>query len=348
MNRLKWRVAAAASLLAIAIQNAPAVERIGLLSRNDHLRFCIQQVLGRPLLKEVGKLDSSAKCPAPRAAVIDNLQKAGWTIFETDEWVYLMPTAILHPTTQRSDSERVQWRQLRIVPRLKNWDGIPGSRALTDVEQRQISREIYWNARLPDLSAPRQLSSPWGDRSPDEKTLLLPFDVMFDVHRLRPTNVESVVTILSGGGPGGSRLVYGEISDRRYEVKWDSRMFYQRRMQMGYRDVTGDGVKEILLQSVMGNGADEFYAFTIFDSRGNELTRQPYCEQEGLPYMYGENGTVCSMVAREFELQANREGSTDIVATGVIEDLISLNPNRARRYRLSGGHYSLLSRIRKK
>jgi hypothetical protein len=126
------------------------------------------------------------------------------------------------------------------------------------------------------------------------------------------------------------RLVYGEHSDGKVCLKWDSPLFYGDDVRMAYADVNGDGVKEILLNSRHGrDGA----MLSIFDVAGEELTRQ---EKEGEDCaaasggLYSGEGGVCPLHGNSVDLVPAPDGKGfDLLVTlGEKETLYSLSGSR--------------------
>jgi hypothetical protein len=104
---------------------------------------------------------------------------------------------------------------------------------------------------------------------------------------------------------------------------------------MGYADLTGDGVLEIILREDFERGG---HSWTIFDTAGHELTRQSPCEGSLAGGLQEDDG-ACAILgwARE-DCDPNPDGSRDFLVwqSGAATDVKFPGP---QRFRLINGRY---------
>jgi hypothetical protein len=123
-----------------------------------------------------------------------------------------------------------------------------------------------------------------------------------------------------------TRLIYGEINNGNYEMKWDSPLLFAPDDWITFRDLNGDGIDEIVVWPPNGdaikqwNEEDDYAYFAglvAFDRMGNELTRGKFCSQ----YMAYSEERACPIMANKVEFDPAKRGrSLDIVTTGWMDD----------------------------
>jgi hypothetical protein len=128
------------------------------------------------------------------------------------------------------------------------------------------------------------------------------------------------------GYPNGwRRLIYGELVNGRFELKWDSPILCGYRPALRFEDVDGDGTEEIAVLSTFGR---HDMMMSIFSVKGEELTRQPQCVTD---WTDKEHGIACPVVAEDISFENGAGGRKDIVVEGSGEGLYRLS--------LDGGRY---------
>jgi hypothetical protein len=293
---------------------------------SERVLACVRSVIGKEVYADgsANRLLASVSCPQQSAAeLLDAIKARDITIIEKADWVYLLPTRRLKNPTFTSYAA---WSELQVVKTTINWTGIPHTRVLTDSEQAQVASVIFANTRTTPLITPFVAEA-------DGKTATVEYPLRLVAVNLTP-QVESVIGIL--GQPGAAaRLVYGEMHDGRYEALWDSPVFSGLLLQMGFEDLNGDGVKEILLQANYGiemNGM----LFSALDRRGRELTRQADCV---IDHSYAPENGLCPVAAEHVQVQSARNGTRDLLVSGRHEDLGEPKYRWTHRYTLRDGHY---------
>lgn len=323
-------------LLCVCAAHAWSIEHVG-LSRTDRFLLCSRGLLGKPVYRDSVMFRGPGQeidipCGTSREALVEELRGSRTDrdpeeihIVDLPDAVFLVPFRVWVRTT---------WKKLLIGTEVKNWDGVPDSRNLSPDEQAAISGVILSEARTTPLVAPSMPGS-------DGETAAIEVRLWLDAHRLAgATGVEAVIGIL--GEPNGSgRLIYGELRKGRYECLWDSPLFDAYSLQIGYRDMDGDGIQEILLSSQrvsLSTHTPTRTMLTIFDRQGHELTRQEGCVSE-LRSGYTEEGGACPIEAESIEFDPRPDGKRDILVSGRIGDPPEVSSEKVFRYSLVNGRY---------
>jgi len=332
-----------AATLVVATQGTPT-RHLG-LSEYDSALECARGAFGKPVIGWEGYswpgLTVSG-CPSTADAWRAVVARKGLRAFETPDWVLLVPEVNFHP--RPTDTLRpITWKRVEVVTRVRRFP--EPTEVLSPAEERQISQEVFRNLR----TVPAYLTSEADQRglngppSPDGETAVLEIPLWLDVHRLQPGRPPSVVAVQANGVSGGyGRLAYGETRDGTFRVLWDSPLFMAGNLAIGYFDVDGDGIEEILLRNTYGRTLFAGEAVSVFSSQGVELTRREPCDgyvQEVSERYGGPAAATCPIVGSEVEVDESRNGTRDIVAreyTGRMGGPVG----KKMRYRLINGHYA--------
>ena len=298
------------------------IEHVG-LSACDRLLLCAREVFRAPVLLDEASPcpDSSVACPAPKAALVESLKTEGLLTFEVDGWVHLTSARWFTAGPHAS----VEWKQLQVTQTTKQWDR-PEARKLSESETDQISKAILEQARPPLVYTPRGRR---GGRIDDTLEMLLYLDAwILDSKR----ETQSILGVW-GVENGVRRLVYGELSGGTYRPLWDSPLLPGMWLEIGYPDVDGDGVREIVVQAVVSTSGRST-AVVVFDIRGHEISRQPE-NKDNCWWMDGRTGPgiSCPITGQRdegIEFVQRKDGKTDIVAYA---------SGRPIRYRLVNHRY---------
>lgn len=326
---------------ALWAQPATGVERLG-LSQYDEVLLCARQAFGKPVIGFDGwPRIADVKCATTAGEMREAFTAKGLRVLELRDWVYLVPEDRFHPEALKSPvPEPFSWKRLEIVRRLERFRLNPGSRHLTPEEERTASAGVFGQIRMvpKGIGAAADQRDIYGPASPDGETAVMEMALWLDAHRLASSLPEAIVAFLARGTYGGyGRLAYGEIRDGRYEMLWDSPLFYAANLSLGYSDVDGDGVDDILVSNWYGNGRAE--ALSIFSRTGVELTRRNPCDEfvlkPGMESRYGgQEAATCPVVGTEIEIAAPVNGRKDLLVQGY-----GASEPQTLRYRLQGGHY---------
>jgi hypothetical protein len=310
--------------------HAAPIEHFGLAETDKYL-LCLRALLVKPVFRDPSSFlgATGLRCPASRDELVNDLKARGETLVETEDWAFLHPSRF-RESTGSPTPPLINWKRLVLVAEPRNWGGIPETRVLTLQELQNVGRVALRDARPTPVFTQLKADA--------EGTATVEYLLRATAVRLGAVRPEAVVGIL--GEPGWtSRLVYGELRDGEYRILWDSPLFYARMLEMGFQDVDGDGVKEVLITSRYGLNA-EAIMLTIFDAQGHELTRQPRCEFDVL-WGYDETGVVCPVVAQDITVDDPRGGKRDLL----VRQMNELEHPKLHRYALHEGRYVDLGEI---
>jgi hypothetical protein len=277
-------------------------------------------------------LDSDA---AKLLLLVNPEQPQGIRIFETAQWVYIIPAVefIASPNQQR-------WKRIAFEPKVESLDNI------SEAEARALLPEILKSARTVPL-APSQALSPaeltannMPQRAPgaDDEVEVGPY-FRFYKAKLQPNAPDSVITLMEDWPSGSAgRIIYGEIRDWKYQVLWDSPLL-NGHGQLNLADVNGDGWDELLWRSdTCGAQNCSPEELVIFDREGRELTRQQKCDIDSI-HPFNEIDGVCAIVGEEVTvgdatlLAQGKHGPTEIGVKSWEVD------GKDRVFKLSNGTY---------
>src|SRR5258708_5021723 len=142
-----------------------------------------------------------------------------------------------------------------------------------------------------------------------------------------------------------TRLIYGEMKNGRYEMKWDSPLLSAPSDWITFRDLNGDGIDEIVICSPNGEGINRWneeddcaYAAGLswVDRGAKLLTRGEFCSQ----YMAYSEERACPILAKKVEFEpAKSGGRLDIVTTGWTDDAWLGFKGPKHRLHLVNTHY---------
>jgi hypothetical protein len=137
----------------------------------------------------------------------------------------------------------------------------------------------------------------------------LKYRILFDVFRAPFGTQEGLVILMHLGEDGNvnpndpsGRVLFGVLRDNhRVDLLWQSPVI-ETNGTVEFKDINGDRIPEILLWSRWVENATglNWQTLTIFDQKGDELTRQKDCEFEGDTNAL--NGTTCPVVGTEISI----------------------------------------------
>jgi len=269
--------------------------------------------------------------------VPDGAQAEGIRIFETAQWVYIIPGMEFSAWPYR---EQQRWKRIKFEPKIESVDNI------SEAEARALLPEILKSARTVPL-APVQALSPaelagqgMPQRPPgaDDEVEVGPY-FRFYKAKLQPNAPVSVVVLMEDWPSGeAGRIIYGEMRDGKYQVLWDSPLLNPHG-QLQLADVNGDGWDELLWYSETC-GARNCYPqeLAIFDKEGHEITRQETCSV-GQLYAFDQTDGVCAIAGEEIHvgdaamLPQGKRGPVEVAVQGWVPD------GKDRVFKLVNGAY---------
>ena len=223
-------------------ENAAKIKHYGYSSK-DRLLECIQQVYSKHAIR-MGGVWAAAEisCPRNKEALLKILEGSGVRLFEDVEWVYIVPS--FYFTNNPADGSyrtRMTWRHIRIVA--KAGPG-PWEHHVSPDEVKTVEREVLRSARMIPLNAPLWYET----KKSDEAVLNLNLKIYKT--KLVPDGPDAFVTVIDQMPlySDSGRLVFGELQEGQYQVKWDSPLLNANGI-VQFKDVNGDGNNEIVFMS---------------------------------------------------------------------------------------------------
>jgi hypothetical protein len=294
-------------------------------AETDRVLLCARATFQKPVYMtlEGPWFDASMRCSSDRSELLQELREKEVGAFENESAVLLLPPGI-RPDSLSRDS--IKWHKFSVTTRVSTLEDLtpPGSRMLSKEEQNAIAKVILEEAVLPPLAP--GFAEVAGDTGEMEVALLL------DAHHLSPQR-ESVVALF---GPLGAsvRLVYGELVHGTYRILWDTPLVGGSNVTLSYEDVDADGIPEIVLRWTEAGGNVVYDAISVFNAKGEELTRQ----QECYPSPRAESAQfACAIWGTDIRFEKAPSGKYDILDV----PSAATDPQDAERYTLVDGHYSL-------
>jgi len=248
--------------------------------------------------------------------LINPEQTEGIRIFETTQWVYIIPAANFSAAPH---VEMQRWKRIKFEPKIESVDNI------SEPDARALLPEILKSARTIPLRpsqalSPAQLTAlgkPQRAPGADDEVEVGPY-FRFYKAKLQPNAPDSVVVLMEDWPSGeAGRIIYGEMREGKYKVLWDSPLL-NGHGRLDLADVNGDGWDELLWRSdtcgVQNCSPEEL---VIFDKQGREITRQQKCDVQPI-HPFDEIDGVCAIVGEEITvdeaplLLQTKHGSVEI------------------------------------
>jgi hypothetical protein len=345
--------------LAAACSTFGQVQHRAMSPRQEFL-LCAQKVLGKTVLWQeifTGRIDTinvpKVACPMRRDEFIAALQKnEAISVFEDGRFAFLVQTGE-SPVRQPNFLYDYKFKKLPIHFQVSQRQSA-GSRQLTNLELEGIADAILRDTRGVEVLWTIG-NSPEADCMTTEDEIQMQLEV--EARPLSKAGPESVIAALRASpceDPANAppmyftnvaRLIYGEIKNGIYQMKWDSPLLYAPSDWISYKDLNGDGFNEIVVWPPNGDEIKQWsdtdeYAYQggaiAFDRDGNELTRGKFCSQ----YIAYSEDRACPILAKKVEFSpAKSGGRLDIVATGWVDDQRLGYKGATHRLRLVDEHY---------
>jgi TPR repeat len=273
---------------------------------------CISKVYGKPVTWD--SVDTNLlihPCPSTQAALQDSLAKIGLRVFETPEFVFVIPAKMFQAavTDDNQFHSWLKWSALNIhlnLQSLEEGEELPPGAS-------GIAKNILNEARLIPLPVSKLPDVGY----PNKGQLDAELNIAIWVGRLGPGDQRSVVACINGRPLfSTARLVYGELHNDIYVMLWDSPLFNVLHGNIYFQDVNGDNSKEIVVESST-YGNKEYPILAIFDKSGREITRQKQCDtRDSADGNFGEENGVCAVYGTDIAFSDNEEGPKDIRVSG--------------------------------
>ena len=346
-------------LLVTACSSFGQVQHRG-MSREQEFLLCAQKVLGKVVLWQGlfwgPRYESTVPevaCPATREEFIAQLQKnEGISVFEDGRFAFMVTTAA---TRQGKPIIHYGYEFKKLpIPFNVHQAQRAGSRKIPDEELQKIADAILRETRGVEVLWAIG-NSPEADCMTTKKQIRVELEV--EARHLGKGSPESVLAALRVNPcdeekevqpmyfTNVTRLVYGEIKNGSYEMKWDSPLLYAPSDWISYQDLNADGIDEIVVWPPSGDKIEQWndqddYAYqggvVAFDREGNELTRGKFCKEQ----MGHWEERACPIFAKHAEfVPAKGSARKDIVTTDWGDDQFLGYKGATHRLRLVNKHY---------
>lgn len=212
-----------------------------------------------------------------------------------------------------------RWTAITVHLHMQKWrtEALP-------VHASEIAKQILDQARMIPLAI---------SQGPAEGTVDADVNIAIWQGNLGPGDQESVIACINGQGRtdfSTARLVYGELRDGQYVILWDSPLFNILHGNIYFKDVNGDGWKEIVIDST-NYGNQEYPMEVIFDHNGREITREQECQttiaadgnltaEDGTCPIFGRDVEFSSTVNPPPDPEEAKNQPEEIYVTGWYED----------------------------
>ena len=285
------RLACVATLLLLAfwgwpLEVAAQINHVG-LAPVDRFLACAESTLKKHVLAyhAEGHPAEAVACPAPSGeALVRALKAAGYSTLMNKNWALVVSSDLLFrekpadPFAHIPAGFWMPWKDISVEVTTENASS--GSDAAFSTSQlASLQVQLLQEARL----LPVEDSTGAGVVSTEEvPDVPLRYDV-YRVH-LSDTGPESVVAVLHQNKYTDlGRVIYGVMEEENVKLLWDSPVVEVRTdsgvPDIQFRDVDGDGVKEILVRAEYPAGRTRegrviWTMLTIFNRDGEEVSRQ--------------------------------------------------------------------------
>jgi hypothetical protein len=255
------------------------------------------------------------------------VQQNGFHFLRGDHWSLILPDELF---TGVGWPFKVAWTGLKvevtILPKFTSRDML-----LSNSQLDALENELVKKARLiPVMSTDESLTREFADIKLD-----------YEIYAYRDAaQTTSVVALLYQEGDMDSlaRIVFGRLIGDKVELVWDSPLFEinAHSAELGIEDVDGDGYEEIIVRATLDRGAHGtgWDTITVFDHRGQEMTRQPSCT-----WMHGDlqpgPGQICPIGGQSVQLHKTHQGA-------LIEATETPSKGGNAIYVLHNGHFVLV------
>ena len=305
---------------------------------SDDIAQCITANTGLNVLVYEGFLRrfSEVKCGRGESAAstVNEIQQHGFRVLTNDHWALLVPDEML---TGVGWPFKVSWNNLKVKVYIEQASTSPPLPLPADVV-RVLEEKLVKYARFIPVQTTQD--------SLDSQTAQI--NLRYAIYAFRNgTHGISVVGLLHQDDDVDStaRLILMNLIGNNVELLWDSPLFVvnAHAAEVDIQDVDGDGRNEIIVRATLERGAHGvgWDTITIFNDRGEEMTRQPECKWMRGDFEAGPD-RVCPIAG---------QGGVDLhkTASGVLIETVQAPAKGGDAvYQLQGSHFVLVRDQRKR
>jgi hypothetical protein len=315
----------------------------------DRFHACAESVLKRHVLtySAMGPEFENVKCSPDEKQFRGDLTSNGpYVAIANKEWAFIVPSSFLFTKTTPIGTKKTilerPWKDLRIDTPITNYGGSEVKLTITQLSELKT--------RL--LNAARLVPIEDADEGFDDETAVFRLWYKVYVVPLRKNGPLSVVVLerqsnVPSNLPEANlqndqfwfddgRIIYGEMQGGKISLLWDSPVIQVRYMKdLEFRDVDGDGNKEILVPASINEGKYEWRTLSVFGVNGSEITRQA-CDNAAYSWYENPYGD------RACPITGGPEGDVSLDCSSLpcaIHGGWNENPEDADTFHLVNGHY---------
>ena len=266
----------------------------------DQLIRCIRENTDLIPLVYNAFLPRFSRTPCNAAETMNGIQQNGFHFLRADHWSLILPDELF---TGVGWPFKVAWTgfkvEVTVLPKFTSSGPLLSNRQLDALENELVKKTRL----IPVLSTDESLSREFAD-----------IKLNYGVYAYKDAaETTSVVALLYQDGDMDSlaRIIFGRLIGEKVELVWDSPLFEinAHSAELGIEDIDGDGYEEIIVRATVERGAhgQGWDTITIFDHRGQEMTRQPSCS-----WMHGDlqpdPGQICPISGQLVQLHKTSQG----------------------------------------
>lgn len=287
---------------------APQIRHFGSTNR-DATMACIQRLYGKPAVWDRVWTNLLVQpCPATRQQLTEASSKLGIRLLDAQDFIFITPDKLFqpfggpeafYPGGPLQAWQTFRWGTIKIHFHLQKW------REDQDLPPRasEFAKQILDRARMIPLGVSGGSQEGVAGTGIEDDDL----NVAIWQGSLGPGADQSVIALINGLGRttfSTARLVYGELRDGQYVMLWDSPLFNILHGNVYFKDVNGDGWKEIVIDST-NYGNQEYPMKVVFDHEGRETTRQRKCETTiAADANFGAEDGTCAIFGQDVEFSS--------------------------------------------
>jgi hypothetical protein len=310
MRSILSLVSAATVLAAIVAPDVAPVRHLG-ISKSETIQLCAGQAFGRPVVLSyfAPLLTQEIPCSTPPEELADILRRSGFAVFQSAEWVYLIPLG--HAV---GPNRTIEWDRFEIKPMTGNLGAAAITTALKDTELQELWRLVRSSVRMVPVTVSFAGKTGVGEITLDASLVKLSGTLELVVGVARQAN-----------SPG--RVIVGRRSSDGFTIAWDSPLLNTSNLAVGFEDVDGDGVREILVRFSCCDLRPSGEALVIFSADGDELTRQNDCVLDGIR-VEEQSSASCPVVGTNLRLESGPDSTKAIAGYSLATDASRAHPVR--------------------
>jgi hypothetical protein len=262
------------------------------MGATDRVAECASEILKHRVLITVPapKLDPSICDGANADELRRRFKSAGARLVSNEKWIWVFGAA----TVAQPEGASGKSLQLVVETQLR-------TDSLSNEEQEELLKLLTAQTRFVPISAypfQQQADGSW------QVSIVLGYEV----HEMPGGSAETAklaVIHRQSNEAGYNRLIFVEERDGKLDIKWDSGELDAQSVGLEFDDILGNGKQQIVATGEVTEdvGEPSLDVFAMFDTEGNELTRQEECPGAG---HFRAEQMVCPIQGNEVSLVTDK------------------------------------------